>query len=101
MKTESAKESPRSDTGSLTTELLRQRLELIFRWYQGMVNPASGRLEYLYFPQTDTFERGQGPIRDLGSVWDIELLSGFLGRDDLRNVIETSLHHYRGCLGKR
>lgn len=85
----------------LTTELLRQRLELIFRWYQGMVNPASSRLEHLYFPQTDTFEREQCPIRDLGSVWDIELLSGFLGRDDLHKVIETSLRHYHDCLGKR
>jgi hypothetical protein len=27
-----------------TTQLLRQRLELVFEWYQGMVNPDTGML---------------------------------------------------------
>lgn len=32
-------------------ELLKQRLELIFNWYQGMVNAETGMLEYLYIPK--------------------------------------------------
>jgi hypothetical protein len=31
----------------ITVELLRERLELVFDWYQGMVNAETGMLEYL------------------------------------------------------
>jgi hypothetical protein len=31
----------------IMVELLRGRLELVFDWYQGMVNAESGMLEYL------------------------------------------------------
>ena len=34
-----------------TGELLTQRLELVYRWYEGMVNPDTGMFEYLYIPQ--------------------------------------------------
>jgi hypothetical protein len=84
-----------------TAELLTQRLELIYRWYQGMVNPDTGMLEYLYLPQTDSFLREKSPIRDIASVWDVEVLSGFLNRHELRPVIEKSLWHYAGYLVER
>lgn len=77
-----------------TAELLNQRLELIYRWYQGMVHPSTGMLEYTYVPQTNTFIRKKCPIRDIGSVWDVELLERFLNRHDLVSVIEKSLNHY-------
>jgi hypothetical protein len=77
-----------------TAELLRQRLELVYRWYQGMVNPEEGKLEYLYLPRTNAFVRQKCPIRDIASVWDVELLSAFLNRDELRGLVEKSLHHY-------
>jgi hypothetical protein len=56
-----------------TTELLRQRLELSFEWYRGMVNRDTGMLEYLYLPETDRFVRENCPIRDIASVWDVEV----------------------------
>jgi hypothetical protein len=31
----------------ITVELLWERLELVFDWYQGMVNAETGMLEYL------------------------------------------------------
>jgi hypothetical protein len=46
-----------------TTQLLRQRLELVFEWYRGMVNPDTGMLEYLYIPESDRFVRENCPIR--------------------------------------
>jgi hypothetical protein len=50
-----------------TAEVLRQRLEMIYRWHGGMVNPDTGMLEYLYFPQTDAFVR----TRFRKSCWTI------------------------------
>ena len=84
-----------------TAELLRQRLELVYRWYRGMVNAETGMLEYMYLPETDTFVREQSPIRDIASVWDAELVGAFLKRDDLRVTIDRSVAHYVGYLAKR
>lgn len=78
--------------------LLTERLELIDRWYGGMVSATTGRLEYLYLPQTDGFVRGTSPIRDIASVWDLEVLERFLHRHTLRGVVETSLAHFRTLL---
>ncbi|MDE2367119.1 MAG: hypothetical protein KGM95_09325, partial [Betaproteobacteria bacterium] len=77
-----------------TAELLTRRLELIHRWYEGMVNPATGMFEYLYIPKSDTFVREKSPIRDIASVWDVEMLGSFLDRHELRPLIEQSLRHY-------
>jgi hypothetical protein len=77
-----------------TAELRRQRLELVYRWYTGMVNRDTGRFEYLYLPQSDRFVRENCPIREIATIWNVEVLGAFLGRGELRPVIETSLRHY-------
>lgn len=77
-----------------TTELLSQRIELVFHWYQGMVNPRTGFFEYLYLPATDTFVREESPIRDIASLWDAALVAAFVESDELRSVIERSLARY-------
>lgn len=84
-----------------TAELVTKRLELIYRWYEGMVNPDTGMFEYLYIPQADTFVRETSPIRDLGSVWNVEILSNALNRHDLRPLVEKSLRHYGDYLLER
>jgi len=84
-----------------TAELLTQRLELVYRWYEGMVNRDTGMLEYLYIPQDDDFVREKSPIRDIASVWDVEILSDFLNRYELRPLVEKSLQHYGDYLVKR
>jgi hypothetical protein len=58
-------------------------------------------LEYLYLPKADTFVRERSPIRDIASVWDLELLGSFLSRDELRPVIDESLRHYGDYLVER
>jgi hypothetical protein len=77
-----------------TRELLTERLELIYRWYQGMVNPDNGMLEYFYVPEDDAFVRENCPIRDIASVWDVEVLGEFLNRQELRPLSERSLRHF-------
>ena len=84
-----------------TGELLTQRLELVYRWYEGMVNPDTGMFEYLYIPQADDFIREKSPIRDIASVWDVEMLSAFLKRHELRPLVEKSLRHYGNYLVER
>ncbi|MGZ5567276.1 MAG: hypothetical protein ACXWKG_09705 [Limisphaerales bacterium] len=85
----------------VSKDLLKQRLALIFEWYKKMIVPGTGRFQYLYLPQTDRFVHEQCPIRDLGTVWDVEVLSSFLDCDDLRKPIEISLRHYKACLIER
>lgn len=80
---------------------LTQRLDLAFRWYQGMVNPDTGMLEYLYVPAGNTFVREQCPIRDIASIWDVEVLGSALDRHEMDGVIRTSLSHYAEYLVER
>lgn len=84
-----------------TAELLTQRLELIYRWYNGMVNADTGMFEYLYLPQADTFVQEKSPIRDIASVWNVAMLGDFLNRHELRPLVEKSLQHYGDYLVKR
>lgn len=84
-----------------TRDLLIGRLELVHRWYTGMVDARTGMLAYLYDPRTDSFIRERSPIRDIASVWDVELVEAFLGRAELRPVVERSLAKYVGWLAAR
>ena len=84
-----------------TAELLAQRLELVYRWYEGMVNRDTGMLEYLYIPEDRHFLRKKSPIRDIASVWDVEMLSDFLNRHELGPLVEKSLQHYGDYLVER
>jgi hypothetical protein len=83
------------------TGILSDRLRLMFDWYKGMVDENAGRLLYLYDPQSDV-RIGDGEfIRDIAAVWDIEVLSAFLRRDDLRPVITRSLDHFQQFIVER
>ena len=73
---------------------LVDRLELMFDWYKGMVDQHTGRLLYLYHPQNDLVIGDGEPIRDIAAVWDVEVLSAFLERDDLSELIRRSLAHF-------
>lgn len=74
-----------------TAELLRQRLQLVYPWYRGMANPDTGMLKYLYLPQSNNFISEKSPIQDIPSIWDLEMLSYFLNRDEFRSLIGRSL----------
>lgn len=74
--------------------ILVDRLKLMFDWYKGMVDQRTGRLLYLYDPRSDLAIGDGEPIRDIASVWDMEVLSAFLGRDDLSDLIRRSLAHF-------
>lgn len=81
--------------------MLGERLRLMFDWYKGMVDQSTGRLLYLYDPENDVTLAGGESIRDIAAIWDVEVLSAFLGRDDLRALIRRSLDHFRRLIVKR
>jgi hypothetical protein len=74
--------------------MLRDRLRLMFEWYKGMVDESTGRLLYLYDPENDVTIGDGEPIRDIAAIWDVEVLTAFLERDDLRPLIRRSLDHF-------
>ena len=82
-------------------KILKERFTLMFEWYNGMVSKETGRLVYLYDPMTNAFVADGSPIRDIASVWDMEILSNFLNRRELEPVIERSLEHYSHTLVRR
>ena len=84
--------SPRSIDARSGT--LVDRLGLMFEWYKGMVDERTGRLLYSYDPATDVTIGDGEPIRDIAAVWDVEVLSEFLGRNDLRDLTRRSLDHF-------
>jgi hypothetical protein len=73
----------------------------MFEWYKGMVDERTGRLLYLYDPENDVTVGDGEPIRDIAAIWDVEVLSAFLGRDDLRPLIRRSLQHFSRLIVER
>ena len=82
----------------MTRSELIERLALVFEWYRGMVAPETGRLAYIYRPVQDAIVADGQPIRDIGTIWDVAILSRFLARSELQPVIERSLDHYTSLL---
>jgi len=73
----------------------------MFDWYKGMVDQHTGRLLYRYDPENDLATGDGEPIRDIAAVWDVEVLSAFLGRDDLLDLTRRSLAHFdRRVIGR-
>jgi hypothetical protein len=81
--------------------MLIERLELMFEWYKSMVDESTGRLLYLYDPDRGAAIGDGEPIRDIAALWDVEVLSAFLGRNDLRGVIRHSLDHFQQRIVER
>jgi hypothetical protein len=81
--------------------MLVDRLRLMFDWYKGMVDEGTGRFLYLYDPETDVTVADGEPIRDIATVWDVQVLSAFLERDELHPVIRRSLDHFSRLIVER
>jgi len=81
--------------------MLVERIRLMFEWFKGMVDESTGRLLYLYDPVNDVTIGDGEPIRDIAAIWDVELLSAFLRRDDLQPLIRRSLDYFRPLIVER
>ena len=92
---------PRSQVREKTTGMLGDRLRLIFEWYKGMVDKSTNRLLYLYDPERDVTIGDGEPIRDIAAIWDVEVLSALLARDDFRSLIQGSLDYFGRLIVER
>jgi hypothetical protein len=81
--------------------MLGDRLRLMFDWYKGMVDESTGRLLYLYDPGNGVTIGDGELIRDIAAICDVQVLNGFLGRDDLRPLIRRSLDYFRRLIVER
>jgi len=81
--------------------LLGDRLRLMFDWYKGMVDENTGRLLYLYDPENDVTIGDGELIRDIAAIWEVEVLSAFLGRDELRPLVRRSLDYFGRLIVER
>jgi hypothetical protein len=81
--------------------MLGDRLQLMFDWYKGMVDESTGRLLYIYDPETGITISDGEPIRDIAAIWDIEMLSTFLDCADLRPLIRRSLDGFGRLIVER
>jgi hypothetical protein len=81
--------------------ILLDQLRLMFEWYTGMVDENTGRLLYLYDPGAEVSVGDGELIRDIAAIWDVEVLSRFLGRDELRSLIRRSLDHFEHLIVER
>lgn len=86
---------------NMMERISRERLFLIFDWYRGMVIEKTGRLVYIYHPETNSLVTDGSPIREIAAIWDMEILSDFLNRRELKSIIVPSLHYYSHYLIKR
>ncbi|MGC4119430.1 MAG: hypothetical protein QM765_33655 [Myxococcales bacterium] len=73
-------------------------MQLIFDWYRGMVEPATGSLAYLYDPELERVVVDGSLIRDIAAIWDIEVLGDFLGRDELQRVTTRALDRFQALV---
>jgi hypothetical protein len=80
---------------------ITERLQLIFEWYKGIIDEETGRLAYIYHPKDHAFLKDGSPIREIASVWDVEILSDFLKRQDLQPLIHHSVTDYSHYLARR
>ena len=81
--------------------MVGDRLRLMFDWYKGIIDESTGRLLYLYDPENDVTIGDGELIRDIAAIWDVEVLSTFLGRGDLQPLIRRSLDYFRGLIVER
>jgi hypothetical protein len=73
----------------------------MFDWYKGMIDSSTGRFLYLYDPEHEVTIGDGESIRDIATVWDVEVLSAFLGRNDLQDVILRSLEYFGRLIVER
>ncbi len=76
----------------------RACLERIFDWYRGMVSRTTGKLAYLYDPVRDEVVLDGEPIRNIAAAADVARLSRFLGRAELRPVVERTITYWESML---
>ncbi|MBU2025719.1 hypothetical protein KJ912_03190, partial [Patescibacteria group bacterium] len=87
----------------IDSDFLLKRLESARNWYLETVNRETGRLEYLYFPDKDSYSAGNNQVRQLAVLWSMAELDKFLekekggdyaSRPEFKKLIANTFDHY-------
>jgi hypothetical protein len=78
----------------LSNKTIWQRVALAYDWIKRDVNKTTGRLNYLYYPETDTFSTSNNTTRQLGASWTTLKTEDFLGKKDLNAMVKKTLDYY-------
>lgn len=73
---------------------IEHSIKLSYQWFKHNVNSQTGRLEYMYFPKSDTYSDTNNAIRQLVASWSIAKAQKFLKVNDLDQTITNTLNYY-------
>lgn len=69
-------------------------LDRISHWFGNMIHPQTGKLVYEYDPVHNKARLHNCPVREMGSVWDIQVLESFLGWHDLQSDVDKWMKEF-------
>ena len=78
----------------MSNDLIGERLELARDWYLNNVNPKTKRVNYLYYPVTNSYSKDNNEVRNLAVLYILPELGHFLGDGSLDNLIENTTDYY-------
>lgn len=73
---------------------LKTSIKLAYQWFGNNINSKTKRLEYIYFPQTDTYSDTNNSTRQLIAMWSIAKAQKFLKTNDLDYLINNTINYY-------
>ena len=82
------------DENEINKQKIYESISLSQDWYQNNINPQTGRLEYMYYPSSDTYSSKNNQVRQLASLWALTELSIFLNSDSSDALITKTFDHY-------
>jgi AMMECR1 domain-containing protein len=74
----------------ITNDLIRTRLGLARDWCLNNVDPKTKRVQYLYYPATDTYLKDIDNLRSLALLYILTELNLFLGDNSLDRLIRDT-----------
>ncbi len=78
----------------MSNDLIRRRLALARDWFLNNVDPKTKRVNYLYYPVTDTYSKGNNEVRNLAVLYILPELNDFLNDDSLNGLIRGTTDYY-------
>jgi AMMECR1 domain-containing protein len=78
----------------ISNDLIGKRLELARDWYLNNTNPKTKRVNYLYYPVTNTYSKDDNEVRNLAVLYILPELKRFIGDDSLDGLIRNTTDHY-------
>jgi AMMECR1 domain-containing protein len=84
----------------ITNDLIKTRLGLARNWFLNNVDPKTKRVQYLYYPATDTYSKDTNEVRHLAVLYALPELNLILNDNSLDGLIRSTTDHYMTKISK-